>query len=178
MKIFQGPVAPSVSIDNNYLTAWGFDADTTQFGVGAARSSKTYRLTSEVCEPELVAHSFENSAGIRLMLGNLHIRIPAKAELTTELKQKIVKEALERLKSDAPSDSATQPVVQVLVGDCNLSKGQGEEATQPMQPEEGDWRTVWQVHATKTARGGDLIFVNGASAKSFVGFSRGCTRSS
>ena len=23
MKIFQGPAAPSVSIDNNYLTAWG-----------------------------------------------------------------------------------------------------------------------------------------------------------
>ena len=64
--------------------------------------------------------------------------------------------------SEAPSDSAAQPVVYVLVGDCNLSLALGEEATQPLQPEHADWKSVWQVHATTAARGGDLISVKGA----------------
>ena len=33
----------------------------------------------------------------------------------------------------AETDSATQPVVQVLVGDCNLTLENAEEAVQPMQ---------------------------------------------
>ena len=51
------------------------------------------------------------------------------------------------MESQAPSDSAAQPVVYVLVGDCNLSLELAEEATQPMQHQNPDWRTVWQVHA-------------------------------
>ena len=58
MNIFQGPAAASVSIDSNYLTAWGLDAYTIQFDVRAANPSKTYRLNSEACEPELVVHRF------------------------------------------------------------------------------------------------------------------------
>ena len=49
MDIFKGKDAPSVSVNTNYLTAWGFDADTTQFGVRAPDpTSKTYSLTSEI----------------------------------------------------------------------------------------------------------------------------------
>ena len=170
MKIFQGTAktaAPSVCIDSNYLTAWGFDADTPQYDVRAACPSKTYLLNSSVCEPQLVVHSFRNGAGVPLMLGNLHIRTPQGETVVIKLRQRLVREALQKLESDAPSDSATQPVVLVLVGDCNLVRETAEEAIQPMQPEEPNWRTVWQVHTTTAARGGDLIFVKGAYARSF-----------
>jgi len=30
LKLFQDPAPPSVSINSNYLTAWGFEADATQ----------------------------------------------------------------------------------------------------------------------------------------------------
>ncbi len=60
MKIFQGPTPPSFSIHNNYFTAWGFDADTNQFGVREAVPKKTYLLSSQICEPELVVHHFEH----------------------------------------------------------------------------------------------------------------------
>ena len=33
MNIFNGPQATSVSVNSNYLTSWGFNADTTQFYV-------------------------------------------------------------------------------------------------------------------------------------------------
>ena len=64
MKIFDHPPSPSVSVHSNYLTCWGFDADTTQFSVKAAGDSKAYRLSSEKIEPELVVHKFENGAGV------------------------------------------------------------------------------------------------------------------
>ena len=171
MKIFQGTEeyqgSPSVSINSNYLTSWGFDADTTQFGIKATRPSKTYWLSSDICEPELVVHSFENGVGVILILGNLHVRTPHEVNVSTKLKQRILTEALETLESEVPFDSTTQPVVLVLVGDCNLLKEAAEEATQPLQPEKPDWRTVWHVHTTKAAKGGDLIFVKGAHARSF-----------
>ena len=85
-----------------------------------------------------------------------------------KLRQRIVQEALQRLESDAPSDSATQPVVQVLVGDCNLTLENAQEAVQPMQPRMiVKWNTVWTVHTTDAGRSGDVIFVKGANAKSF-----------
>ena len=167
MNIFQGTRAPLVSNDSNYITAWGFDADTTQFDVRATRPSKTYWLSSDICEPELVVHTFENGVGVRLILGNLRVRTPHGVKVTMQLRQRTVTEALRKLESEVPVDSATQPIVRVLVGDCNLSKETAEAATQPMQPEEPNWRTVWQVHATTAALSGDLIFVKGAHAKSF-----------
>ena len=120
-----------------------------------------HQLTSSICEPELVVHTFENCAGIRLVLGNLHIRTPHGSTVSLSLRQKIVQEAMQKLQSDAPSDSATQPVVLVLVGDCNLSRGLAEDATQEMQP------AVWHVHATTEELSGDLIFVKGACAENF-----------
>ena len=175
MKIFQGTEeyqgSPSVSINSNYLTSWGFDADTTQFGIKATRPSKTYWLSSDICEPELVVHSFENGVGVILILGNLHVRTPHEVNVSTKLKQRILTEALETLESEVPFDSTTQPVVLVLVGDCNLSIEPAEDATLPLQPHEtgneSNWRTVWQVHTTTAALSGDLIFVKGANAMSF-----------
>ena len=79
----------------------------------------------------------------------------------------MVKEALQWLEREAQVDSATQPVVIVLVGDCNLSKDLAEEATQAVQPLVHNWRTAWHVHATAAGNGGDLIFVKGANASSF-----------
>ena len=168
MGIFRGTAAASVCVDSNYLTAWGFDADTTPIlGVRATRPSKTFWLTSKVCEPELIVHAFEKGVRLRLILGNLHIRVPHEKKVKTGQKQKIVTEALRQLENEALVDSATQPVVLVLVGDCNLVKEKAEEATQPLQPEVDDWQSVWHVHCTKAGKGGDLIFVKGAHARSF-----------
>ena len=83
------------------------------------------------------------------------------------LRKRMVREALQKLMANAPSDSAAQPVVYVLVGDCNLSKEAAEEATQELQPEHPDWQSVWHVHATAAKLSGDLIFVKGAIARSF-----------
>ena len=137
MKIFEGPKGPSISTNSNYLTAWDFDADTTQLGVREAVPNKTYRLSSNICEPHLVVHHFEHGAGIHIMHGNLHIRIPHKATVTMAVRKRMAREALEKLK-EAPSDSAAQPVVYVLVGDCNLSRDLAEEAIQPLQPQNPD----------------------------------------
>ena len=170
MKSFRGPAAPFVTISSNYLTAWryGYDADTIQFGMREKEPSKTYLLSSTICEPELVVHFFEHGAGFCLMLGNLHIRTPDGEPVSMTTRKRMVREALQQLMSDAPSDSAAQPVVYVLVGDCNLSKEAAEEATQELQPDEpADWKSVWHVHATTAALSGDLIFVKGALAKSF-----------
>ena len=102
-----------------------------------------------------MVQTFKNDAGIRIKLGNLHIRTPKGVNVSVSSNIGLVTRALHRLESDTQSDSATQPVVQVLVGDCNLTREQGEEATQPIQPENQTWRTVWQVHATTAERSGD-----------------------
>ena len=145
----------------------GFDANPTESSLGEAGPSKVHQLTSTICEPELVVHTFENGAGIRLRLGNLHITIPHGSTVSLIMRERIVQEAMQRLESDVPSDSATQPVVLVLVGDCILSRQLAEDATQKMQPKVPGWRTVWHVHATTAELSGDLIFVKGALAKSF-----------
>ena len=90
MKIFQGPTAPEVSIESNYLTAWGFDADTTQFSIKLTDFVKTYTLSSDICEPQLVVHQFKNEAGFILVQGNLHIRILAGRTVGMPMRQKMV----------------------------------------------------------------------------------------
>lgn len=164
MKIFQGPAAPKVSIASNYLTAWGFDADTNQI---QHAETETYMLSSENCKPELVVHLFKNGAGFQIVQGNLHIKNPQGPPVSITTRKRMVQEALRWLEIEEPSDSATQPVVMVLVGDCNLSKEQAEEATQAIQPPDPNWRTVWQVHATAAGKCGDVLFVKGANAYSF-----------
>ena len=167
MNIFQGTRPPLFSNDSNCLTVWGFDADTTQFDVRAAHPNRKIGLNSSICEPELIVHTFENGVGLRLILANLCVRSPREVTVTEALKKLTVTEALRKLESEVPVDSATQPIVPVLGGACYLSKQTAEEATQPMQPEEPNWRTVWQEHATTATLSGDLIFVKGAHAKSF-----------
>ena len=90
VKIFRHQprvAAPSVIINDNYLTVYGFDADATQHGVKAVDHSKTYKLSCEQCDPELVVHHFQNGAGVQLLLGNLHIRTPQKANVTLNMKK-------------------------------------------------------------------------------------------
>ena len=168
MPIFEGQNAPYAHVSTNYLTAWGFEAESSQCGVRAAADPQNFVLSSTVCEPLLVVHSFEHNTGVRLILGNLHIRIPQGATVSLKLKQRMVSEALQRLELEAPPNSATQPVVKVLLGDCNLQKDKATEGIQSEQPPHpADWRTVWQVLTTSAGLGGDLMFVKGAHAVSF-----------
>ena len=94
-----------------------------------ASRSKIHWLNSEICGPELVVHSFVVGAGVILIQGNLHIRVPHEARVSRNLRSRIVKEALKTLETEAPNDSAAQPVVLVLVGDCNLLPEQAEGHT-------------------------------------------------
>ena len=110
--------------------------------------AETLYLNSETCQPEMVVHKFRKGAGHTLVLGNLHIRIPHGSTVTENTKKRLLKEALQTLQSVAPTDSATQPVVKVLVGDCNLKAEQAQEVTYLLQPPVPTWRTVWHVHAT------------------------------
>ena len=168
MNIFRGTAAASVSVDSNYLTAWGFNVDTPQFDVRATCPSKVFGLFSQVCQPELIVHVFENGIGVRLIVGNLHIRIPHEKKVSTSQKQTIVKQALVQLENEASLDGATQPVALLLVGDCNLVKETAEEATQALQPVDDNFLTVWHVHRTEAGKGGDVMFVKGAHCKPFV----------
>ena len=43
-------------------------------------------------------------------------------------------EALKKLERASPTDSATQPIVQVLVEGCNHTPENPQEAVQPLQP--------------------------------------------
>ena len=71
-EIFQTYPHPFVRVNNNYLTAWAFDADTAQFGVQAATDkAEILSLTSPICKPEMVVHTFRNGDGVTLVLGNV-----------------------------------------------------------------------------------------------------------
>ena len=134
MKIFQTSPPPSVSVNNNYLAAWGFIAGTSQFGVEKVTDCcRTIYLNSGICEPEMVVHKLQNRDGVTLVLANLHIRIPSGALVTRKTKQRVILEAMTLLDGFPTHDSAAQPVVRVLVGDCNLTKDHAEEAVQPLQ---------------------------------------------
>ena len=167
MNIFRGTSAFSVSVDSNYLTAWGFNVVAPQRDVTSMGTSKRFELTSRTGESMLIVHAFQESLAVRIILGNLHIRIPNAKKVTTPHKQSIVIKALRKLESETEIDSSALPVVLVLVGDCNLSLEAAKKAIQPMQPNEATWRTEWQVHTTTAALSGDLIFTKGAKAESF-----------
>ena len=132
MKIFTGPAAPYVSIEANYLTAWRFYHDAPYYDVRSTCPYKVIAVSSPICEPDLIVHTFESSSG------NLHIRIPHKKKVKTSQRQFIVKQALKQLENEALQDSATQPVALLLVGDCNLVKETAEQATQGLQPDDDE----------------------------------------
>ena len=160
---------PSVTVSNNYLTAWGFDADAGQFGAThkATDCCKSFHLTCDRIDPEMIVQKFQNKAGVTVFQGNLHVRVPSNVTVTVTTKKRLLREALRTLETHAPIDRAAQPVVKVLVRDCNLKKEQAEELLQTLQPPEATWRTVWQVHGTTWGLSGDVIFVKGAKAMSF-----------
>ena len=144
MKIVDGPQGALVIVNSNYLTSCGFNDDTIQFDVKAIR---TFRIAQG--GPELVVHKLENDVGFRLMLGSLHI---------CASEQNLVVEALRKMERESPTDSATQPVVQVLVGNCSLC---------PEEAEDIEWRTHWHVHTTGAGQSEGVIFVKGAHTHSF-----------
>ena len=120
MKIFTGPAAFYFSIQDNYLTVWGLNHDAPHFDVRSTGAPQLFALRSEICQPDLIMHTFISSIGVRLIQGNLHIRIPHKKKVKTSQRQFIVKQALKQLENEALQDSATQPVALLLVRDCNL----------------------------------------------------------
>ena len=171
MHIFASATSPSpaVSVNNNYLTAWAFHGDASQFAADRAVTDccRSFHLHCDKCEPEMIVHKFRNAAGITVLQGNLNIRTPQSTTVTKAKRKRLLNEALTTLEAHAPRDRATRPVVKVLVGDCNLTKADAEEAIHVLQPTTSHWRTVWQVHATSFGLSGDLIFVKGAHARSF-----------
>ena len=134
----------------NYLSCWNFSADAPQLGFQQLRPPKMISLYawSIRCDPQLNVQVFSQTEDIqgtsvtaKLVQGNLHIRTPNGTPSPTILTRKrIVGQALRILEAEAKlekeraNDDASQPVVCVLLGDTNLSKSEGEEAVQPLQP--------------------------------------------
>jgi hypothetical protein len=132
----------------NYMSCWNFNADASQLGLQQLRPPKLHKLTSVRCDPQLIVEVFSQSEHIRgstvtakLVQGNLHIRVPNGSPSPIILTRKrIVGQALRILEAEAKlekeraNDDASQPVVCVLLGDTNLSKSEGQEAVQPLQP--------------------------------------------
>ena len=178
MRIFDhtviGAGTPTASITGNYLTSYGFDADISQPEIKETRDRQVHELIHGT-GPELVVHFFETIGGVRIVQGNLYIRTTNRTLVTILTRQRLVRDAIEWLESDAHkqfgrTDSATQPVVLVLLGDCQLTLTLAEQGIQQCQPDdmtEEDYRAPWHVHATHAGLGGDLVFVKGAHAQSF-----------
>ena len=132
----------------NYLSCWNFNADASQLGLQQLRPPKLHKLTSVRCDPQLIVEVFGQSEDIRgstvtakLVQGNLHIRVPNNHPSPTIFTRKrIVGQALRilvaeaKLEKERANADASQPVVCVLLGDTNLSKSEGQEAVQPLQP--------------------------------------------
>jgi len=126
----------------NYLSCWNFKADASQPGLQQLRSPKMHRLSASArCDPQLNVQVFSYSEQAKLVQGNLHIRIPnGAASPSIATRKRIVEQALRilegaaKLEKERVNDDASQPVVCVLLGDTNLSKSEGDEAVQPLQP--------------------------------------------
>ena len=80
------------------------------------------------------------------------------------LRQQVLRDALKILREPQPFDGASQPVVDVLLGDVNLNKDDVEEALQELQPLTNDFCKLWHVHTTTAALNRDLVIVRGANA--------------
>ena len=161
-----GPLSSNVQ---NYLTLWNFNADASQPSVKMLLEAKVHRLSSDKCHPQLVVEVFNVHDKAKLVLGNLHIRTPHAATVSVTTRKRIVAQALRILESTAnelqqgANDEASQPVVCALMGDSNLHQAEGEELLPALQPSEGVWDTVWQVHSTAGQKVGDIAFVKGAN---------------
>ena len=65
------------------ITVWGLNHDAPHFDVRSAGAPQVVALRSEICQPDLIMHTFISSIGVRLIQGNLHIRIPHKKKVKT-----------------------------------------------------------------------------------------------
>jgi len=169
LRMFKEGVGPKASVDENYMTAWNFgtdDTDASQLSVFPIYRPTRHTLGQDAAGPQLVVHMFTVGTDTCLIHGNLHIPGPTGMVST---RTRIVEKALKRLEATALSHSKRlEATAFVLVGDCNLSREQGEEAVQSLQPAENDnWSKVWHVHTTTAAKSGDILFVKGAHAAAF-----------
>ena len=169
MTVFSG--GAQVRVTQNYLTSWEFRAVASQRSVQLLCEPFVLELTSTKCQPQLVVSMFNVHDKAVLVLGNLHIRTPQGTTVTRATRKRTVGETLQHLETNAANKEhlggSQQPIVYVLVGDCNLEKDEGEEATQPLQQHEGAWSDDWHVHGTQAQKGGDILFVKGAHASLF-----------
>jgi len=132
----------------NYLSCWNFKADASQPGLQQLRPPQMHRLSaSATCDPQFEVQVFSYSGQAKLVQGNLHIRTPNNAPSPSiATRRRVVEQALRmldgvaKLEKERVNDDASQPVVCVLLGDTNLSKSEGDEAVQPLQPVlDGKW---------------------------------------
>ena len=96
-----------------------------------------------------------------LVVGNLHIRTPQGKKATILFRKNTTIEAFKSLHGFC-CDGVAQPVVRVLVGDTNLDLKGGVHANLIFRDGGGE---QWQVHKSINGRGGDILFVNGATAE-------------
>jgi hypothetical protein len=126
-----------ISIIQNYMTCWGFQADAFQPGFQKLRQHEF--TLSAATEPQLVVEVFSFNDQVKLVKGNLHIRIPTNTTVTQTQRKRLVTQALHQLEAIAKKEQqryndAPQPIVCVLLGDTNLEAAGGNEAVQPLQP--------------------------------------------
>ena len=146
------------SIAQNYMTCWNFqscatEADASQPGFKKLRDLGVFVLTAYT-EPQLVVEVFSFNNQVKLIKGNLHIRIPTGVTVTRASRIRLTTQALNQMDvcakqeqdrySDASQHSrfhndASQPIVCLLVGDTNLKQTGGEEAVQPLQAKDSTW---------------------------------------
>ena len=134
----------------NYMSCWNFNVDASQLGLQQIRPPVMHRLAQygARCDPRLLVqifskseHSRDSTFTAKLVQGNLHIRTPNEGPSPSiVMRKRILVQALRlllaaaRQETERANDDASQPVVCVLLGDPNLSKSQGDEAVQQLQP--------------------------------------------
>ena len=146
-----------LSITQNYMTCWNFqscatEADASQPGFKKLRDLGVFVL-HHVTDPQLVIEVFSFNNQVKLIKGNLHIRIPTGVTVTRQARIRLTTQALNQMDlcakqeqdryNDASQHSrcndASQPIVLLLVGDTNLKRLGGEEAVQPIQAKDSTW---------------------------------------
>jgi hypothetical protein len=139
------------------MTVWNFqscatEADASQPGFKKLRDAGVFGLHHST-DPQLVIEVFSFNNQVKLIKGNLHIRIPTGVTVTRPARIKLTTQALNQMDlcakqeqdryNDASQHSryndASQPIVLLLVGDTNLKRLGGEEAVQPIQAKDSSW---------------------------------------
>ena len=137
-----------LAITQNYMTVWNFqscatEADASQPGFKKLRDLGVFGLHHPT-DPQLVIEVFSFNNQVKLIKGNLHIRIPTGVTVTRSARIKLTTQALNQMDLCAKQEQdryndASQPIVLLLVGDTNLKRLGGEEAVQPIQAKDSTW---------------------------------------